>query len=137
MLVLRQPTSTPKKLIFAETGMMGGFSHISISIHHPLRSYIGVGIIQLVLIMVPCLVLLLDILKIVWLLGPPTFPLIKMTVILMVVVFCRLGVVIVYPLFIPKNKPSSSLSCKSNDQFSDDVYDRGSVGIMTTYFSSN
>ena len=87
--------------------------------------------------MVPCLVLLLDIVKIVWLLGPPTFPLIKMTVILMVVVFGRLGVVIVYPLFIPKNKPSSSLSCKSNDQFSDDVYDRGSVGIMTTYFSSN
>ena len=35
MLVLVQPTATPKNIMFAETGMMGLFINCSVSTHHP------------------------------------------------------------------------------------------------------
>ena len=66
VLVLVKPTSTPQNIIFADTGTIGLFKNLSVSTQHPPWCYLGVGIIQLVLLMVICLVLLLEMVKVVW-----------------------------------------------------------------------
>ena len=68
VLVLVKPTSTTKNIILAETGMVGLFRNLSVDTQHPPYRYLGVWFIQLVLLMVIYLVLLLDILKVVWVL---------------------------------------------------------------------
>ena len=88
VFLLGQPTSTPQNMILAETGMMGCFRNLSVSTQHPPCRYLGVGIIQLVLLMVLCLVLLLDMVKVVWFLGPPTLPPQKLIVGLVVTILC-------------------------------------------------
>ena len=49
VLVILQPTFLTRKLASAQTGMVGGFSHLSIIRHNPLWWNIVVGVIQLVI----------------------------------------------------------------------------------------
>ena len=74
VLVLGKPTSNPRNIFLAETGMVGIFRNLSVSTQRPPWSYLRVGMIQLVLLMVLCLVFLLYTVKVVWILGTPTLP---------------------------------------------------------------
>ena len=88
-----QPTSTCRKVVFAKTSIMGALFHLRVIVqHHQWRHY-PISNIQLVLWVVLHLMLVLVMVKLVWDLAPPTLPLIKFTVGLMVEIFCglRLG----------------------------------------------
>ena len=63
----------PQKLILEDTDMMGDLSHLIFIEKYPPWNHIGVGIIQLVILVIFCLVLLLDMVWVVWFLLPPTF----------------------------------------------------------------
>ena len=75
--------------------MMEGFRNNITSAKNPSLSYFGLWITQLMLLIVLFLVLLLDMLKVVWLLGPHTLTTLKLIVVLMVVIFCCQGVGII------------------------------------------
>ena len=92
VLFLGQPTSTPKYIILEETGMIGIFRNLSVSPHHPPWCYLGVGIINFALLMFFCLVLLLEMVKVAWFLGPPTLTPKKLIVGFMVTILCYQGV---------------------------------------------
>ena len=79
-LILGTPTSPPRKLLFSETGGMGGLSHIIMSAHD----------IDLVMVMI----------KFVWDLGPTTLTTRYLIVGLMVVILCHIIVGKFYPLLI-------------------------------------
>ena len=87
----------PQNTILAETGMMGFFRNISVSTQYPLCSYLEVGIIQLVILMVLSLVLIMDMLKVLWVLGPPTLPPQKLIVLLMVIILCYQALENIHP----------------------------------------
>ena len=74
VLVLGSPTPHPKKLIPAQTGMMGCFDNLLVTSQHPLWCNIGLYIIHLVLLVVIQLLLVLVMVKVVWVRIPPTFP---------------------------------------------------------------
>ena len=82
---------------------MGGFIHISVIVHHPLRCHNSVWIIQLVLILVLHLVFHMVMLKMVWVLGPPKCSPKNMIFGLMVVVLCHIWVGIIQPWSITTN----------------------------------
>ena len=88
----------------ADTGMMGLFRNLSDSTQHPPQRYLGVGIIQLVLLMVPCLMFLSETVKVVWFLGPPTLPPRKLIFRLMVAILCDLRVCNIHPWVIHTKK---------------------------------
>ena len=92
ILVLGQPTYTNKNMILAETGIMGFFRNIIISTQHPSWWYLEVGIFQFLLLMVICFVLMLEMVKLVWVLVPPNLPPKKLIVVLMVKNLCHKGV---------------------------------------------
>ena len=77
--------------------MMGLFINISVSTQHPPWRYLGVGIIQLVLLVVICLVFLMDMVKLVWTLGPPTLPTKNLVALLMVMILFYHGVENIHP----------------------------------------
>ena len=74
VLVLGPPISPPQKIILSEIERMGGLFHLIVSAKHTPWRYLGVGIIQLVLMMVLYLVFLIDMVNVMWLLVPPTPP---------------------------------------------------------------
>ena len=94
-LVLVSPTFSTIKLILEETGLMGGFSHIRVLEQHPMWNNIWVRIKHLVLWVVINLLLVMVMVKVVWILGPPTFPPKKLIVILIVVILCHIRVEII------------------------------------------
>ena len=65
-------TKFSKKLILSETGMMWCFGHLIIIAHNPPWCHHSVSIIQLVMLLVLHLVLQLVMVKLLWVLGPPT-----------------------------------------------------------------
>ena len=69
------------------------YGKISVITQHSPRIYLSVGIIKLVMIVVLTYVLHLVTVKVVWVLGPPTFPPIKLVVGFMVLILCHRGVV--------------------------------------------
>ena len=71
VLVLGTPIFPLKKLILAQTGIMGGFIHLSIIVHHSLWCHNPVCIIQLVMMVVLHLVFHMVMVKVVWFLGTP------------------------------------------------------------------
>ena len=87
MLVLGKPTYPPQNNILVEIGFMVGFRHITVSekytpwINHSMR------IIQLLIRVVLTLVLVMEMLKVVWVIGPKTLTPRKFIVVLMVVIF--------------------------------------------------
>ena len=82
----------PQKIILEETAIMGGFINLRIIAQNTLRSYLGVGIMQLVLLMVICLLFPLCMVKVVWVLGLLTITPIKLIVGLMLEFLCHQGV---------------------------------------------
>ena len=86
LFLIVQPNSPPRKFIWEHTGMMGFFGYIIFIINYPIWCHHLVGIIQLLLMMVLHLVFLLAMVKLVWVLGPPTFPPRNFIVALMVVI---------------------------------------------------
>ena len=80
VFILKQPISTSQQVDLGIDRYYGGFGNLSIIVHHPPCSCIGVGIIQLVLLLVIRLVLLLVMSEVVWVLGPITLTPIKMIV---------------------------------------------------------
>ena len=70
VLVLVPPTSTPRKLVLAHTGMMGGFVHLIIITWQPLQCHLWVGIIHFVMLIIICLVLFMVIVNLVLVLRP-------------------------------------------------------------------
>ena len=102
-LFLGPPTSTSKNRILEEIGIMGGFRHLILSAQRLIWRYLGVGIIQLVILMVICLVLLLETVNVVWVLGQPNLPPQKLIAVLMVaILFCQ-GVGNINPRVIHNN----------------------------------
>ena len=101
--VLGTPTSPPRKLIFAQTGMMGGFVHISTIAQHLPWRHRSVEAILLTILVIFNLVLQLVVVKVVWVLGPPTSHLIKMIIGLAVEMFCHLRVGIIHTQLFPDN----------------------------------
>ena len=95
VLVLGPPKSHPKYNILSERGIMGGFRHLMVSVQHHSRCYLVVVIIHIMLHVIIHLVLHLVLVKVMWFLIPLTFPPMKMIFLLMVVIFCHLGVRIV------------------------------------------
>ena len=73
MLVLGKPISNPEKIMLEDTRNIGGFRYLIMSAHHTPWRYQGVGIIQLVLMMIINLMLLMDMIKVVWVLIPLIF----------------------------------------------------------------
>ena len=104
VLVPGQSNSPPKKIILEDTVMMGGFVHLSVITYNPPRCYLEVVIIPLVLLMVICLVFLMVMIKLVWVLGPPTLPPKNFIVALIVVIYCRQVVGEIHPRVIHTNK---------------------------------
>ena len=80
VLVLGQPTSPPNMISLVETGMTGGVRNIITRAKNPPSCYLGVGVIHIMLLVIINLVLKLVMVKLVWDLGPPTLPPIKMIV---------------------------------------------------------
>ena len=74
VLVLEPPNFPPLKLILEETGMMGSSGHIIVITQYPPWRHGELGVFQLILIMILHLVLHLDMVKVVWVLVPTTFP---------------------------------------------------------------
>ena len=74
LLVLVPPISPPRKLIWAQTCMIYGFSHIRIITHHSLWCHLGVGIIKFNMLMVLHLVLNIVMVDVVLFLGQHTSP---------------------------------------------------------------
>ena len=87
VLVLGQPTSPPKRIIMEDTGIVGGFRYLIVRAHHKPWRYLGVGIMQLFLWVVIKFVFLLEMVKVVWVLGPPTLIPRNLIVVLMVKIF--------------------------------------------------
>ena len=77
--------------------MMGVLGRIIITRQHPPLCHIEVGIIHLVIPEVINLVFLIVMVKVVWVLGPPTFFPRKVIIGLVVVIFCHIGVVVIHP----------------------------------------
>ena len=70
----RTPISPPRKLIWAQTEMMGGFEHLRVITQNQLWSHNPVSIIKLVLLVIICSFLHLVMLKVVWVLEyQPSF----------------------------------------------------------------
>ena len=92
VLVIGIPTYPHKNIVLDEAGTMWCLFNISLSAHNPPRRYLGVGIVQLVLMIVLCLVLLMGMLKVVWVLVSTTLTPRKLMVVLMVVILCCQGV---------------------------------------------
>ena len=90
-MVLGPPISPPKKVIFTEEDIMGGlFCLIVIEQHTPCCNH-SVSIIQLVTLVVLPLFLVMMMVKVVWVLVPPTFSPKTSIVGMMVVVFVISG----------------------------------------------
>ena len=79
-------------MILVQTGTMEVFGYISIIAYYPPWGHHRVGIIQLILLLIAHLVLQLEMVKLVWIIGPPTFTPIKLIVGLMVFILCHIGV---------------------------------------------
>ena len=88
VLVLGPPTYPPKKEILLATGEVGDIRNCIMIAQRPPWFYLAVGIIQVALISSICLLLLLDILKVVWVLGSPTLTQKKLIVGLVVTILC-------------------------------------------------
>ena len=97
VLVLVLYIYPPRKLILTHTGIMGGFIHNSVIVHHHQWCHNSVCIIQLVLMVVLNLVFQIVMVKVVWVLGTPKFSPKNMIVGLMVVVLCHIWVGIIQP----------------------------------------
>ena len=74
ILVLGKPNSILHRVIFQETVMIWSLVHIIISELDPPWCYFLVGIIQLVLQTFLSFLLVVYMVKVVWVLGPPILP---------------------------------------------------------------
>ena len=90
VLVLIQTTSPNRKITLAETGMMGFSVNLRVLEHHPMWNNILLWVINVVLLMVLHLFSVMEMVNMVWFLGPPTFTSRKLIVGLMVVIFCHI-----------------------------------------------
>ena len=72
VLVLVPPNFPTRKLILAQTDMMGGFSHLRVITQNKIWCNHGVRIIQMLLVMVLHYVLLMVMVKVMCVLVPPT-----------------------------------------------------------------
>ena len=88
LLPATYPPPTPPKVILAKEGIMGGLRHLSVSAQHPPWRNHLLRIIQLVLWMVLILVLVMDMVKVVWVLGPLNLSPRKLIVGFMVIILC-------------------------------------------------
>ena len=73
------------------------FCHVSVIAQHPPRRHYGVLITHLMLVLVINFTLLMVMVKLVWVLGPPIFLPRNMIVGLMVMILCHLRVGIIHP----------------------------------------
>ena len=101
VLILGTTISPPKKLILAHTGIIGGFIHLIIIVQHPPWCHNSEMTIQLVLLVVINLVFQMMMVKVVWLLEPPTFSTKNMIFVLMVVILYHILLGIIQPRAIP------------------------------------
>ena len=90
-------TYPPINLISVHTGMMEDFGHSSVISQHPPCNHCRLGFIQLIIMLVLHLVFHMLMIKVVWFIGPPTFPPINFIVGLVVLIFCCVRVVIIFP----------------------------------------
>ena len=97
MLVLGQPTFTPRKLFLADTGIMGGLFHLRITAQDIPLCHHSVRIIWLVILVFLHLLLVVVMVKVVLVLVRPTLPPRKLIVAFLVVILCHLGVGILHP----------------------------------------
>ena len=88
---------SPQHFNFSIDRHDGGFRHISIITNLPPWNYLEVGINQLVLPVLICLVLPQEMIKVVWVIEPPILPPKKLIVVLMVVILYHIGGVIIFP----------------------------------------
>ena len=95
LLVLGPPSSPPIKLVLADTGMIWSLVHIRVIAQDPQCIHHSVSIIELILMVIIHLVLQLVMVKVVWVLVPPTLPSRKLIVGLMVVILCHVLVGII------------------------------------------
>ena len=86
-----------QKVDFVTNRYYGAVGNIIFILQHPLYHHHGVGIIQLVLILLLYLLFQMVTVKAMWVLGPPTFTHKTLIVGLMVVFFCHIFVVIIHP----------------------------------------
>ena len=91
-MVLEPHTSTPRKLLLAETGIMGGLDHIRVNAKDNLWPQHSVRIIQLVICVLLNLVLKMVMVKVVWVIGPHTLPTRKLIDGFMVVILFHIRV---------------------------------------------
>ena len=95
VLVLGPPTSTPIKLVLADTCMMWGLGHIIVISQDPPYRHHLVSMTHLMLLVVLHLVLQMVMIKVVRITGASILPLKKWIVGLIVVVLCHLWVGII------------------------------------------
>ena len=96
LLILWQLTSPPRNLIFVDKCTMGCLGHIRVIAYNTLWHNHGLGNIHLIILVVINLVLQMKMANLVWVLGPPTFPPIKMIIGLMVAILCHIILVIIH-----------------------------------------
>ena len=101
VLVFVPPNYPPRNMSLVQT-YGGGFSHLIVIAQYPLWCQLVVGIIQLVIMFILHLMLLISVVKVVWVLGPPTFPSRNFIVGLIMVFLCYIRVGIIHPWCIPK-----------------------------------
>ena len=71
MLLLGPTTYTPKNIMLAYTGMIGGLFHISVIAQHPQYFHNWLGVIQRMLLPIIHLVMVMVMVNVVWVLIPP------------------------------------------------------------------
>ena len=104
VLILGLTTSPPKTIILEDIGILWGVVCIRSSENHNSLCRHSVRIIQIMLLVVVnlLLVIVMYMVNVVWVLGPPTFPPKMLVVVLMVLKMCHiiLGVIHKYESFI-------------------------------------
>ena len=137
VLVLGPTIYPPRKLISVQIFIMGIFVHVIFITYNLSWLHHLLGVIQWIIQVILRLMFHLVILKVVWVLGSPNFPHIKIGVGLIVVIFVSYHSRDYLAMFhSKKDKYYSSFSMRWYDKFSTSVDDRCGVGPMTNYFSS-
>ena len=136
VLVLGPTIYSSRKLIIVHIVMMVIFGHLIVITYNPSWRQHLLGIIQIILQVILHLMFQMVIVKVVWVLGSPNFPPIKMIVCLMVIIFVSSHSRYYLAMFhSKKDKYFSSLSMRWYDKCSTYGCDRGGVGPRTIHVS--